>query len=166
MSASSLVAPPAPRVPGNPIVRTSVMLASDLDDALRATLYDLMVDEGYHVCAPRDSAEGLALLRAGECRAILIVSLPPASMPSQSNWLASLTAAQSTESIIALRLRKHCALIGLASGLTTLENRSVSVPPLWNLLVTRWRTALAVPCDLDTLTGALAAASQWLQGGA
>ena len=164
MLAPSLIAPPAPRVSENQIVRTPVMLASDLDNALRATLYDLLVDEGYRVCAPRDSAEGLALLRAGECEAILIVSLPPASMPSQGAWLASLAAAQSTESIIALRLRKHCALIGLASGLTTLENRSVSVPPLWNLLATRWRATLAVPFDLDTLTGALAAASQRHQG--
>lgn len=147
----------------NPNTGVPIMLASDLDDALHATLHDLLVDEGYHVCVPRDSAEGLARLRSGECGAIVIVSLPPEGVSRPNSWLSALVAAQSSEPIIALRLRKHCALIGLASGLVTHEHDFAAFSPLWHLLTPRWRATLAVPCELDALIYAIATASQRLK---
>lgn len=142
------------------------MLASDLDDALHATLYDLLIDEGYRVCAPRDPAGGLALLRAGDCGAVVIVPLPPASLISQHSWLAALAAAQSNEPLIEQRLRSRCALIGLAFGPAADENAFASVPPLWDALMTRWRATLSAPFDLESLISALTAASQRLQSAA
>ena len=166
MSTSSISPPSALWDPSDPNARTPVMLASDLDDALHATLYDLLVDEGYHVCVPRDPAEGMALLRTGECGAILITPLPPESAVSPHSWIAALAAAQSSEPLIALRLRKHCALIGLASGMAVHENGFVAFSPLWDRLMTRWRATLNVPCDLDALIHAIATASQRLKSAA
>lgn len=139
-----------------------VMLANDLDDGLQATLYDLLVDEGYHVCVPHDPAEGLALLRTGECGAIMIVSLPPESAISSHNWLATLVAAQFSEPLIALRLRKQYALIGLASGIADHESDSPLYAPSWDHLITAWRATLPIPCDLDALTRVLSTASRRL----
>ncbi len=150
----------------DPNARAPIMLASDLDEALHATLHDLLVDEGYNVCVPRDSAEGLAWLRTGGCGAIVIVSLPPKHVSNSNSWLAALAAAQSSEPIIALRLRKHCALIGLASGMAAHENGLAAFSPLWNLLTPRWRVTLTLPCELDALTRAIATASQRLKSAA
>ncbi len=163
MSASSVSHPSASQDFRDPSAHTvPVMLASDLDDALRATLYDFLVEEGYHVCAPRKPLDGLALLRTGECGAIMIMSLPPESVTSSDNWLTTLTIAQFTEPLIASRLRKQYALIGLASGTVTNENMSSACSPLWNSLTARWRAILPIPFDLDALMGALTTASNRL----
>jgi hypothetical protein len=161
--APSLSAPAALRTPGEPNARARVMLASDLDDALHATIYDLLVDEGYHVCVPRDPAEGLGLLRAGDCGAIVILPLPPTSIANRRGWLAALAAAQSNEPLIRQRLRSRCALIGLAFGPVAHVNLFASVSPLWDTLLTRWRATLAAPFDLESLMSALNAASRRLQ---
>ena len=163
-TAPSLSAPAVLRNPGKPNARAPhVMLASDLDDALHATLYDLLVEEGYYVCVPRDPAEGLGLLREGDCGAIVILPLPPTSAADRRGWLAALAAAQSNELAIRQQMRSRCALIGLAFGPTDYENALVAVSPLWDTLLTRWRATLAAPFDLESLMSALHAASQRLQ---
>jgi hypothetical protein len=162
-AAPSLSAPAALRNPRESNASGAhVMLASDLDDALHATLYDLLVDEGYDVCVPRDPAEGLGMLRAGDCGAIVILPLPPTSAADRRGWLAALAAAQSKEPLIGRRLRARCALIGLAFGPAGHENTFVAVSPLWDTLLTRWRATLAAPFDLEALMSALHAASQRL----